>query len=608
MDVTISPFSISNIKALMVIFALNFQRNVDRQLPRVTEDLREQYDYIIVGSGSAGGTLAARLSEDAGVSILLLEAGLREHTINEPPMASLEIVHTSQDWNYYTEPQKVSAFGLKERRSFWPRGKVLGGTSSINFNLYIRGNKRDYDNWEKLGAEGWSWKNVFPYFLKSEDNQDGPEAASPGYHGRGGPITVQRPKFKTVMGDAFLAAGKYMGYDTVDANGPKQTGFTRQQGTIRNGSRCGVSKAFLVEASSRPNLHIVTGALVHKVLFNDNKRATGVLYERRNQRLTVEARKEVIVCGGAINSPQILMLSGIGPKKHLQDYKIPVIHDLPGVGENLQDHFSPGGLEFTVNSTGVALTQISTYEIENIINYFEKRTGPLTLLGGCENMGFINTKYANKSDDWPDIQIHYFPFNGGAFPGIIQRVTHVTDKIFDNYYAPNLNSEGYSMYPVLLRPKSRGTIRLRSKDPKRPPRIDPKYLTEPEDLAVLVDAMKLSLEIGHSPPYHRYDGQIFQQDVPGCEQHERFSDAHLECLIKTLTVTIYHPVGTCKMGSPQDPMAVVDPQCRVLGVKGLRVIDASIMPQLVSGNTNAPTIMIAERMADIMRGKTPLTS
>ncbi|KAH9493799.1 hypothetical protein DERF_014527 [Dermatophagoides farinae] len=561
----------------------------------------QEYDYIVVGAGSAGAVVANRLSEDYRTKVLLLEAGGSETLFSDIPIAAATLQMTPIDWAYQTEPQSVSCFGLKNQRSRWPRGRVLGGSSVLNYMLYVRGNRRDYDRWVDLGAYGWSWQDVLPYFMKSEDNQD-PTVAANGYHGVGGYLTVANPPDSTPISLAFPEAGKHLGYPNVDINGPTQTGFTIPQGTIRNGARCSTSKAYLASVRNRQNLHVLTFAYATKVIFNEYKRAVAVQFDRFSLTHIVYARKEIILSGGSINTAQLLMLSGIGPRDHLESLGIPVIANLP-VGKNLQDHIYPGGIHFTIDGK-YSMIQRRVSSLPNTIAYFALGRGPWTLLGGVEGLGFIKTKFANQSDDWPDFEIHLVSGGPSSDDGqTFRRVQGYTDEMWTQVYQPYVKFDTFSFYPVMLRPESIGYIQLRSSNPYDPPIIDPKYLTHPKDIASMVDAMKICIAVGLTPPYRKMKARLFETIFPGCEHYPMWSDEYLACVARTFTSTLYHPVGTAKMGAPWDPTAVVDPELRVLGgVKGIRVADGSVMPKVVSGNTNAPIIMIGERVSDMIKG------
>ncbi|XP_037581983.1 glucose dehydrogenase [FAD, quinone]-like [Dermacentor silvarum] len=585
--------------ALMPFYATLLFKAAYHKAPLVRLTFEDEYDYIVVGGGSAGAVVASRLSEDPEVSVLLLEAGRVPNFFLDVPLLAAEIQQTKFDWAYLTVPQEAACFGLKNRQSRWPRGKVLGGSSILNYMLYIRGNRRDYDRWEQqLGCEGWGWRSVLPYFIKSEDNRD-PVIAHNGYHGRGGYLTVSTPPYASPLAHAFVEAGETLGYPNIDLNGPFQTGFAIPQSTLRRGARCSTAKAFLEPCRGRPNLHILVRAHVTKVLFDENRRARTVLFRYRRLQRAVRARQEIILSAGSIGSAQLLMLSGVGPRLHLESLGIPVTSDIP-VGENLQDHIGGAGISFMINDSVSVVRK--RFNPKTAFDYFIKGQGPLTVPGGVEGIGFVRTKYNAQHSDWPDVEVHFVSSTPAADGGrTIRRVMGMTDELFDRVYRPYLNMDGFTMYPVLLRPKSRGWIRLRSTNPDDYPLINPGYLTRIEDVRTLVEGMKQLIALGYSEPFRKYDARIFEPDFPGCEPYAPYSDEHLACIARTYTATIYHPSGTCRMGRPELPTTVVDPQLRVKGVLGLRVVDASVFPEIPSGNTNAPVIMVAEKASDMIR-------
>lgn len=485
-------------------------------------------------------------------------------------------------------------------RCNWPRGKVIGGSSVLNYMLYLRGHKKDYDNWEALGNPGWGYKDALYYFKKSEDNTN-PYLAETPYHGTGGYLTVGEAPFHTPLAAAFVEAGVEMGYENRDLNGEKGTGFMIAQGTVRRGSRCSTGKAFLRPARLRPNLHVAMYAHVTRIMIDPvTKRAFGVEFVRDRKIHYIRASKEVILSGGAVNSPQTLMLSGIGPKAELAKHKIPLIADLQ-VGENLQDHIGLGGLTFMVNQP-IAIVESRLHSVSTVLQYAVFGQGPLTILGGVEGLAFVKTKYANATEDVPDIEFHFVSGSTNSDGGNQLRKAHgLTERFYDTVFGPINNKDAWSIIPMLLRPRSVGSIKLRSNNPFDYPFIYPNYFKDDFDMKTLMEGVKIAIATSRTKSMQRFGSKMTAYNFPGCGHVKKFTDEHWECMIRQYSVTIYHPVGTCKMGPYWDEGAVVDPQLRVYGVRGLRVIDASIMPKLVGANTNAPTIMIAEKGADMIK-------
>jgi choline dehydrogenase-like flavoprotein len=529
---------------------------------------QSQYDFIIVGAGSAGATLAARLSENSEFSVCLIEAGGKDKSpfIHIPFGLAFLSRMTNLGWMYDTAPQTE----LNNRPLFWPRGKTLGGSSSINAMCYIRGVKQDYDKWSEQGATGWDWDSVLPYFKKSENQQHGADD----YHGVDGPLSVNDLRHTNVLSNTFVDSASEVGLNTVkDFNGEDHEGLGFYQVTQRNGQRCSSAKGYLSEAFERTNLTVLTNALVEKVIINDGV-ATGIKLNLDGKAIELQAKKEVIVSGGAINSPQLLMLSGIGPKAHLQEKGIETLVDLPGVGQNLQDHLDAIVQHRCKASEGYAVTfgAVPGY-IKAAFQYLFKRKGILST-NVAEAGGFAKTKYAG---DIADIQYHFLP------------------AILLNHGRSTAFGYGYGVHVCALYPKSRGEIRLHSNNPAEKAIIDPKYLTHDDDKKVMVDGVRKAREILAASVFEQYQSW---EIGPGPEKQ---SDEEILEFIRARAETIYHPIGTCKMGQADDPTTVVDEKLCVKGVKGLRVIDASVMPTLIGGNTNAPTIMIAERMADMIK-------
>lgn len=516
-----------------------------------------EFDYIIIGAGSAGCVLANRLSANPNNRVLLLEAGGSDwHPfIHMPAGLSRLIDFKHLNWSYQTEPQAE----LHDRRLYWPRGRVLGGSSSINAMCYSRGQREDYDSWAARGNRGWDFDSVLPFFRMSEDQENG---ASP-YHGSGGPLSVQNLRHTNPLSATFLEAARQAGHPmNDDFNGPEQRGFGYYQVTQRNGRRCSASVAYLRPASTRTNLTIRTSSLVHSILF-DGLRASGVRYGRNGQQDHDYAGR-IILSAGAINSPQLLLLSGIGPAAELQQHGIVVRHALEGVGRNLQDHLDI----CTLASSHQATTYDKLNDLAVALRYLLTRGGP-----GSSNIaeagGFITSRHAVSGR--PDIQMHFVP------------------ALLDDHGRNRLPGHGITIHACSLRPESRGEITLRSSDPTQAPVLQPRYLSTEYDRRMMIECVRLTRNIFSQAAFKSVVGE---EIFPGADHR---SDAELLDFVRRKAETIYHPVGTCKMGT--DEMSVVDPQLGVRGLAGLSVVDASVMPSLISGNTNAPTIMIAEKFA-----------
>jgi choline dehydrogenase len=516
-----------------------------------------EYDYIIVGAGSAGCVLANRLSENPANRVLLLEAGGRDwHPFIHVPAGLAKLVNVDfLNWNYETEPEPE----LNGRRLYWPRGKVLGGSSAINAMCYCRGHRKDYDNWAREGAQGWSFDEVLPYFIKSEDQECGASE----YHGTGGPLSVQNLRHSNPLSRVFIDAAVQAGHpETDDFNGPRQRGFSYYQVTQRDGRRCSTATGYLNPVRDRSNLTISTHSQALRLLF-EGTRARGVEFRKRRKVVTAEAGR-VILAGGAINSPQLLLLSGVGPADQLREHGIPVLLDLPGVGQNLQDHLDI----CTLVSCKQPISYDHSSEILAGLRYLFGRKGPASS-NVAEAGGFIVSRLA--ADDRPDIQMHFVP----AF--------------LDDHGRNTLPGHGMTIHACVLRPESRGELVLKSADPLQAPALKPRYLTRDYDREMMVECVRLAREIYAQPAFQSFAGdEVF----PGAAT---VGDEAVMEFIRRKAESIYHPIGTCKMGT--DPMAVVDPGLQVRGLEGLFVVDASVMPTLVSGNTNAPTIMIAEKFA-----------
>ena len=524
------------------------------------------FDYVIVGAGSAGCVLANRLSADPGVRVALLEAGGRDFNpwLHIPAGYFRTIFNPSLTWQFGAGPEPH----LDGRIVPWPRGRVLGGTSAINGLLYVRGQARDFDTWRQLGNAGWSYRDVLPYFIRAEDQERGADD----YHGAGGPLGVSDVRMQNPLCEAYIAACVAAGIPrTADFNGANQEGVGYYQLTTRKGRRCSTAVGYLNPVRSRKNLAIITNAEVRRIAL-EGRKATGVIYRRGGEIRTIHAQREVLLAAGAIGSPQILQVSGIGPGPVLQAAGVEVRHDLPGVGENLQDHFQ---VRFVYDcSLPASLNDVWHSRLKQLqtgLEYAFSRSGILTIGAGVVGV-FARSRAGLEA---PDIQVHFMPLSA--------------------------ERPGYGLHPFSgitasvcqLRPESRGVIAITSPDPAAPPSIVANYLAVEADRDVLLAGIRLLRDVASQPEFARY---VKREFLPGADVE---SDADMLAYARDKGTTIFHPCGTCKMGG--DPTAVVDERLRVHGIGGLRVVDASIMPTMTSGNTNAPTIMIAEKASDMIR-------
>lgn len=525
-----------------------------------------QYDYIVIGGGSGGSAVAGRLAVDGTRSVCLIEAGGRNNNMLVKTPGLMPFLPKSANYRYDTVPQK----GLNGRTGYQPRGRGLGGSSAINAMLYIRGNRYDYDNWAELGCDGWSYDDVLPWFKKAEANERGEDE----YHGAGGPLFVSDQHYTNPVSKAFVeSASKLQLPQNNDFNGEKQAGFGLYQVTQRKGERWSAARAYIEPIRDQSNIDIRTGTLTQRLVI-ENGKVTGVMVVRGGQTSMLTARKGVILSAGAFNSPQILMLSGIGPAEHLKAQGISVQIDRPAVGSDLQDHIDYVSSWETESRDPVGDSIEGTLRMAKaIVEHRRKRTGIMT------------SPYAEGGGFWsvmpdapaPDVQWHFIP------------------AMLEDHGREKVKGHGFSLHACVLRPESRGTVRLNSADVQDAPRIDPNFLDDDRDIATLREGVRLSHRIADAPPLSDYAPK---------DRHEidLDDDAALDELIRNRADTVYHPVGTCRMGSDDD--AVVDTRLKARGVEGLWVADASVMPRLVSGNTNAPSIMIGERCADfVMAGE-----
>lgn len=525
-------------------------------------------DYLVVGTGSAGAVLANRLSADASTAVVALEAGPRDkNRFIGIPAAFSKLFRSAIDWDYLTEPQPA----LAGRQIYWPRGKVLGGSSSMNAMMWVRGFAADYDEWARRAGPGWSSAEALAYFRRIENVTEAWHFVSGDHSGVTGPLHISRQRSPRPATAAWLAAARDCGFPSAPPNSPRPEGFCETVVTQRRGARCSTADAYLRPAMRRKNLTVLTEAMATRVLFDGN-RAIGVEFQRGGQPAVARARREVVLCGGAINSPQLLMLSGIGDRDHLADHGIETVHHSPEVGQNLLDHLvTPMG--FAVRGDSLAAAE----KPKELINYLVRRRGMLTSNVG-EAYGFVRSR---PDLDLPDIELIFGPA-----------------PFYDEALLVEEPGHGVVMGPILVAPESRGEIRLRSADPHTKPIIEPRYLSDPGgvDRAAMMEGLRITARIADTPAMKGLLGPIARPR--GCTE---LTEATLELALETCSHTLYHPMGTCRMG--RDESSVVDPQLRVRGVDGLRVADASVMPSTIRGHTHAPSVLIGEKAADLIRGE-----
>lgn len=525
--------------------------------------------------------------------VLLLEAGDEEPEVASVPSFSPMLQDSSIDWGYRTQPQQYSCLARAEQRCPWARGKVMGGSSTINYMIYIRGTPRDYDKWAEMGNKGWSYKEVLPYFIKSENNRN-PEHIDTYFHGFDGYQSVETYPYQDQPTLATIDAYQEVGLPFLDQNGKRQIGTMLLQHTVKNGRRASTNVAFIRPIRrKRSNLVIQTQATVLRVLIDKRtKTAFGVEYTRKGQLIRAYAKKEVIVSAGPFNSPKILMVSGVGPADHLYSRGIDVIKDL-AVGYNLHDHTTIDGVVFALSN--YSATTVSDQQMEqDVYRYEETNRGPLSATGALQANAFFQTKYEREPDQ-PDIQISMDSTNVQNF---------FTDPLLTAQTAvlPSAYYDGMMVRPILLSPVSRGVVQLNDTDPiNGDPLIYANTFSERIDLLRIVQGIRQSFNLLHTKAYRHLGVRLVSTPLPDCDHIEWGTDEYWECVAQSYTTTIFHPVGTCKMGPKNDRSAVVDPELRVYGIKNLRVIDSSIMPVIIRGNTNAPTIMIAEKGSDYIK-------
>ena len=529
---------------------------------------QEYFDYVLVGAGSAGCALANRLSADPKRSVLLLEAGPRDLNpfLKIPAGISKIFVHKTLNWGYMTEPQEQ----LESRRIYWPRGKTLGGSSAINGLIYVRGQSQDYDDWEAAGCSGWGWRDVLPVYKRLEHHEDGASE----WHGGSGELHVTRARYRHRASEMFLEACEAAGFPrTPDFNGASQYGAGDYQFTIRNGFRASSASAFLGPAKRRPNLHMLTNTQAERIVF-EGKQATGLVVNHHGESRTIGAN-EVILCAGALNSPQLLMLSGVGPADHLREHGIDVVHDLPGVGQNLHDHTLVQHQAETAPDLSINRQMRGIRLVPQVIRYLANRKGLLTI-GASQLAAFLKSDEALTR---PNIQLMFKPYTIEMSP--------------DKKIVPGARP-GWTTAASPLRPTSRGWLKLRSADWRDAPAMQPNFLDTAEDRALMVAGIRIMRRVFAHPPL----ADVARETLPGGDLQ---SDEDLLAFARSNTNSVYHPVGTCRMGMGDE--AVVDPSLRVRGMTNLRVVDASIMPSIVSGNTNAASIMIGAKAGESIRAE-----
>ncbi|XP_011309453.1 glucose dehydrogenase [FAD, quinone] [Fopius arisanus] len=537
------------------------------------------YDFIVVGGGSAGAVVAARLSDVPNWKVLLLEAGPDEPPGADVPSMVAMYLGSEIDWQYRTINETNACLSSNGSCS-WPRGKNLGGTSVHNGMMYIRGNPKDYDEWEAMGNVGWSWEQVLPHFLNMENNAD-VKKLNRRSHSIGGPLNVERFPWRPPISMDIMLAAKEQGYGiSNDLNGDQLTGFTIAQTNSRNGVRVSSARAFLTPVRERHNLHIALNATVRRIIF-EKLRAVGVEYMQDGEIRTARTSREIIVSGGAVNSPQLLLQSGIGPTEHLNAVNVPVVKDLPGVGENLQNHVSYT-LTYTINeSNEFDLNWASALE------YVAYQSGPMASTGLSQVTGKLASTYTTS--DHPDLQFYFGGYQAAC------AVTGQVGALMDN------SRRSISVSPTNLHPKSRGTIRLASNDPQAKPLIHGNYFSDPQDAAILLEGIRYATSLMNSTALSKYNISLTYPAIPACQRFQFPSMEYWNCAIRQETGPENHQAGSCKMGPANDPMAVVDSKLRVKGILGLRVADTSIMPKVTSGNTAAPAMMIGNRAAAFIK-------
>ncbi|XP_032582070.1 glucose dehydrogenase [FAD, quinone] [Drosophila sechellia] len=556
-----------------------------------------KYDFIVVGAGTAGCALAARLSENPRWRVLLLEAGGPENYAMDIPIVAHLLQLGEINWKYKTEPSNSYCLAMNDNRCNWPRGKVMGGSSVLNYMMYTRGNRRDYDRWARLGNPGWSYEEVLPYFRKYEGSVV-PDADE-NLVGRNGPVKVSYSETRTRIADAFVRASQDAGLPRGDYNGDRQIRVSYLQSNIYNETRWSSNRAYLYPIKGkRRNLHVKKKALVTKILIDpQTKSAFGIIVKMDGKMQKILARKEVILSAGAINTPQLLMLSGVGPAKHLREMGIMPLADL-AVGYNLQDHIAPA-ISFLCNVSSLQTSEM--FGSEAMADFLKGR-GVLRIPGGVEAISFYALDDGRNLDAWADMEL--FVVGGGLQTNLALRLAlGIQSNIYETMFGEleRQSANGFLIFPMILRAKSRGRIKLKSRNPEEHPRIYANYFSNPYDLNITVRGIEQAVSLLDMPAFKAIGAHLLEKRIPNCAKYKWRSSAYWACYARHFTFTIYHYSGTAKMGPRTDPSAVVDTRLRVHGIDKLRVVDASIMPYLISGHPNGPVYLIAEKAADMIK-------
>ncbi len=574
-------------------------------LLRKVKQLRDEYDYVIVGAGTTGSVLANRLTEASKETVIVLEAGKDDALfpdVHVPGEALALHGNPDTDWMFQTVPQRHACRSMHDRKCSIPRGKTLGGSSSINCMIYGRGSAADYDLWvEKYGSEGWSFNDVLPYFIRSENNQN-PDFAGSRYHGDEGPVVVSDANITSLVNE-FLRAASEAGYDIGDlsqAEDPRGMAM-HVQATVNKGARWSTADAYLCPAMARPNLHIVTEAMADKITFHSDT-AEGIQYRINGDSKFVRARKEKILSAGTIGSPRLLQLSGVGPRDLLEALQIPVVKDLP-VGEHLQDHLMLFAPAFTLNQSR-SLTSSSIKSYATVVEYLVFGTGPLSRVCAADAIGHFGSNSGDSvHSELPHFGVQltsYILGNDAYLIDNFAKSSNIKPDVARHVFGGNEGKHGIIMLPMIFQTYSKGSVRISTRDPNTPPDIDPNFLSDERDVKILIEGIRVAQELSETTPFRSLGANMVPNVHPECRNHIFNSDAYWGCFIRHMAVSLNHPGGTCRMGAANDNTAVVDPKLRVRGLRSLRVVDASVMPRLVSAGTLAPVIMIGEKASDII--------